>query len=90
MGTVAAPHGAGEHWSEADGLHLEVRGMAPPGPFVAIIRLIESIGGQPVPVIVHHDREPVPLYAELAERGWLAERIDGADGEFRLRLSRAP
>jgi len=41
------------------------------------------------PVVVHHDRDPVPLYAELAQRGWLAQRIEGEPGEFRLRLSRS-
>ncbi len=77
----------GEHWVEADGMHVEVRGLAPPGPFVTIIALIESIEpGQTL--TVHHDRDPVPLYAELAERGWLAERITGEPGEIRLLLKR--
>ena len=41
-------------------------------------------------VIVHHDRDPQPLYAELAEIGWTAERIDGDAGEVRLRLRPEP
>lgn len=87
MGTPPAPRGPGEQWRECDGIHIEVRGLSPPGPFVAIVRLIESLS-EFVPVIVHHDREPVPLYAELAERGWLAQRIAGEPGEFRLCLSK--
>ena len=77
----------GERWDDADGVHIEVRGLAPPAPFVQIIELIESL---PVPctVIVHHDRDPLPLYDELEQRGWSAERIGGDVGEFRLRLSR--
>jgi hypothetical protein len=38
---------------------------------------------------VHHDRDPVMLYGELAERGWTAERIDASAGEVRLRLEHA-
>jgi hypothetical protein len=87
MDALALPRRPGEHWVEEDAIHIEVRGLAPPGPFVAIIKLIASLT-EPVPVIVHHDRDPVHLYAELAERGWLAERMDGEPGEFRLRLSR--
>ena len=68
-------------------MHVEVRGLLPPNPFVAIIGLIERLAsGQTL--TVHHDRDPVPLYAELAERGWLAECIHGEPGEVRLLLSR--
>jgi len=82
---VPAPRRAGEQWLESDGIHVEVRGLSPPGPFVTIIKLLESLTVA-VPVIVHHDRDPVPLYAELAERGWLAEHTAGEPGEVRLRL----
>ncbi|MFZ4478556.1 MAG: DUF2249 domain-containing protein [Rhodoferax sp.] len=81
------PRRPGEQWQQPDGVHVEVRGLAPPAPFVTIIALLESLTVA-VPVIVHHDRDPVPLYAELAERGWLAERIEGEPGEVRLRLSK--
>ena len=87
MGALTTQRHPGEQWHEEDGIHVEVRGLAPPGPFVTLIRLIESLTVA-VPVIVHHDREPVPLYAELAERGWLAQRIAGEPGEVRLRLSK--
>lgn len=78
----------GRRWSDADGIHIDVRGLAPPGPLVAIVDLIASIADA-TPVIVHHDRDPVMLYGELAEHGWTAERIDAAPGEVRLRLERA-
>ena len=84
-GNAAAP---GSRWIAADGIHIDVRGLAPPGPFVAIVELIESIGGNATPVIVHHERDPVMLYGELAERGWTVERIDGAPGEVRLKLEK--
>jgi hypothetical protein len=84
-----AAAGAGKPaWREADGLHIDVRGLAPPAPLVAVLRLIES-ATDATPVIVHLDRDPVLLYPELVERGWDAERIAGALGEVRLRLTRA-
>lgn len=88
MIAATAARSPGEHWTEPDGVHIEVRGLAPPAPFVAILKLVDTLGGA-LPVVVHHDRDPVPLYAELAQRGWLAQRVEGEPGEFRLRLSRS-
>ena len=82
----AGPHG--KRWTEADGIHIDVRGLAPPAPLVAILDLIETIRDA-TPVIVHHERDPVLLYGELAERGWTAERMDAVTGEIRLKLERA-
>ena len=77
-----------KRWTDADGVHIDVRGLPPPEPLVAIVALIESIRDA-TPVIVHHDRDPVMLYGELAEHGWTAERIDTVAGEVRLKLERA-
>lgn len=76
-------------WSEGGTTHVDVRGLAPPQPLVAILRLVHSMTGDG-PVIVHHDRDPVLLYPELAQLGWGAERIDGDIGELRLLLRRLP
>jgi hypothetical protein len=78
----------GRRWTDADGMHIDVRGLPPPEPLVAIVALIASLGDA-TPVIVHHDRNPVMLYGELAERGWTAERVDTVPGEVRLKLERA-
>lgn len=75
-------------WADEQGVHIDVRGLPPPQPLVAILKLVESIGDAG-PVIVHHDRDPQMLYPELAEIGWTAEPIEGDPGEFRLRLERA-
>jgi hypothetical protein len=83
------PAGAGRPWHDAAGIHIDVRGLAPPAPLVAILRLIESVADA-TPVIVHHDRDPLLLYPELAERGWTAQIIAGEAGEVRLKLQRAP
>ena len=76
-----------QQWQAADGWHIDVRGLPPPQPLVAILRLVRSIVGG-TPVTVHHDRDPVMLYPELAEIGWQAERIPADEGEVRLLLRR--
>ncbi len=75
-------------WSDADGVHIDVRGLPPPGPLVAILELVESTG-EGTPIIVHHDRDPKLLYPELAELGWIAVPLDAPEGEVRLKLERA-
>ena len=82
-----APAAAPQRWVDAEGTHLDVRGMEPPAPLVAILTLVEASDPATV-VIVHHDRDPVLLYPELAEIGWTAQRIDAPPGEVRLRLAR--
>jgi len=79
---------AARQWTEADGIHIDVRGLPAPAPLVSILQLVGSIR-EGTPVIVHHDRDPQLLYPELAEIGWTAERIDGEPGEVRLRLGPA-
>lgn len=74
-------------WRSADGVHIDVRGLSPPAPMIAILRLIDSGQHQGV-VIVHHEREPVFLIPELADRNWAYAYLDGEPGEVRLRLTR--
>jgi hypothetical protein len=38
--------------------------------------------------VVHHEREPVFLFPELAQRGWSWEQIPVEPPEVRLRLKR--
>ena len=81
---------APRRWRDADGEHIDVRGLAPPAPLVQIVALVDALADDAAAVIVvHHDRDPQMLYPELAERGWRAERIPGDAGEVRLRLARA-
>lgn len=74
-------------WSEEDGIHIDVRKLAPPNPLLAIIRLIEGVTGNET-VVVHHDREPQLLAPELAERGWHIARIASEVVNIRLWLER--
>ncbi|MEP7328890.1 MAG: DUF2249 domain-containing protein [Betaproteobacteria bacterium] len=83
----ASPVRNPRRWVEHDGVHIDVRGLPPPEPMVAILALVESMRDAG-PVIVHHERDPQMLYPELAELGWAATRIDGVAGEVRLRLER--
>lgn len=82
-----------KRWVEADGIHIDVRGLPAPQPLVEILSLVRSIDGDPAvvvhQVVVHHDRDPQLLYPALAEIGWSAEIVDGEPGEVRLRLARS-
>ncbi|MCC6196319.1 MAG: DUF2249 domain-containing protein [Burkholderiales bacterium] len=78
---------AGKRWVDSEGLHIDVRGLPPPEPLVAILALVRA-SGDAAAVIVHHERDPQFLYPELAEIGWCAQRIGAPAGEVRLRLTR--
>ncbi len=80
--------GQSRRWVDADGIHIDVRGLPPPQPMVSILALVESIRDA-TPVVVHHERDPLFLYPELAEIGWTSERLDAPAGEVRLLLTRA-
>jgi hypothetical protein len=77
----------GKLWHGPGGLHVDVRGLQPPEPMVAILAAIEG-SERDGPVIVHHFREPIYLYPELAERGWRHQIVPGDPGEVRLILTR--
>lgn len=75
------------HWLDEGVAHIDVRGLPPPEPLVAILRLIDG-GDAPSRVVVHHDRDPLLLYPQLAERKWTVQRIAAPADEVRLRLER--
>ncbi len=79
-----------EDWRDSDGIHIDVRGLPPPEPMVAILALLERPDVENESVIVHHERQPIYLYPELAERSWNYEIIPGEPGEVRLLLTRQP
>ncbi len=74
-------------WRRDGVVHIDVRGLEPPHPLLATLRLIErpELGDE---VIFHHDRDPMLLYPELAERDWTSQRLPADEGEVRLRLIR--
>ncbi len=75
-------------WQVGEAVHIDVRGLRPPQPMLAILRLLHTLDG-PREVIVHHERMPDFLIPELAEMGWMLERIAGEEDEVRLRLTPA-
>lgn len=70
---------------------MDLRGLQPCGPLVAILRRIEDLAARPTPddeFSVRLLRDPALLYPELVERGWTWERLDSPPDEVRLRLRR--
>jgi hypothetical protein len=76
-------------WSEDGVAHIDVRGLPPPQPLVAILRRVHTLARHDK-LVVHHDRDPMLLYPELAEIGWQADRITAPAGEVRLLLRASP
>jgi hypothetical protein len=83
------PPGGLRTWRTAEAVHIDVRGLEPPGPMVAILRMIDSGEAQAV-LIAHLDREPIFLYPELVDRGWSYDVVSlaGDDGEVILKMAR--
>ena len=85
---MARPEGAPEgarFWRAGDAVHIDVRGLEPPLPMLAILSWVESpeaIGR----ALVHLDREPIFLYPELDERECAYEIVPGAPDEVLLAL----
>jgi len=82
-------------WRADDALHIDVRGLDPPEPMVAILRAIDS-GEADTVLVAHLDREPIFLYPELDDRGWRHEIVTAAatgddhdDDEVIVRLTRS-
>jgi hypothetical protein len=75
----------GRHWRDADGLHVDTRGLPPPDPMFAVLWHIEQ-PGQTGPIIVHLDRFPIHLLPELDARGWGQETASDEPGDVRLIL----
>lgn len=86
---VAAAKGAarGRVWRGGSVVHIDVRGLEAPAPLVAILTLIDG-GPHEGVVIVHHHRDPLYLYPELAERGWSWTPLPSPPNEVRLELRR--
>ncbi len=78
----------GSFWQQADGLHIDTRGLQPPDPMISILWHIEQ-PDQHGPITAYFDRDPVFLLPELAERGWRYEYADRQPSEVRLILRRS-
>jgi len=76
-----------EIWQEDGLIHIDVRALSAPDPFVAVMRLIEHPGIDDE-IVFHNDREPVHLFPELLEQGWTWRIETDRPGEFRMRVIR--
>jgi len=74
--------------NSGDGPELDLRGLEPPEPMVAILGRIEADPDR-APFTVRLARDPIHLFAELVERGWRWEYLTLEEGNVRLRLARA-
>jgi hypothetical protein len=86
----APPADGSRLWQTADGLHLDVRGLADPAE--TVLRTLDS-GDVDSTLVAHFENEPISLYPDLEERGWSHESVDqhcGTDceGGFMLRMVR--
>lgn len=66
-------------WRTADAIHIDLRGLEPPEPMVAILQTLES-GEVDTALIAYLDREPIFLYPELDDRGWSHEITKSSRG----------
>jgi Uncharacterized conserved protein (DUF2249) len=76
-------------WKEEDVVHIDVRGLVPPQPMVAVLSLLES---EKVldRIVVHIDREPIYLYPELEEYGWSYETSTIDADYYQVAISKLP
>lgn len=87
---MARPEGAPEgarFWRQDGVAHIDVRGLEPPLPMLAVLSWIEAEKADER-ALVHFDREPIFLYPELSERKWAYEIVAGAPDEVLLALRR--
>ncbi|GAA0567439.1 DUF2249 domain-containing protein [Caenispirillum bisanense] len=82
----AEPDAPRKFWIEEDGLHLDVRGLPPPGPMLEVLRFLDG-GAHAQTLMVHVPQFPVHLIPELEDRGWTYEIVAEAPGHTVLRLA---
>lgn len=65
----------------ADEILVDARGLEPPEPMEKVMQVLALLRhGQSIRMLLH--REPFPLYAILAERGYRHETRMEADGSY--------
>lgn len=74
-------------WFDAEGLHIDVRGLEPPKPMIEVLRFLDGEAHEDR-VLIHTPRFPVHLLPELEDRGWHWELVREAPGEAVLRVTR--
>jgi len=70
-----------------DALHLDTRGMEAPLPLALILSTLETLdAGRGLVALI--DREPLLLFPELVERGWVYDGAFQDTGDYRIHIYR--
>jgi hypothetical protein len=77
--SCARPEKESRIWRTADAVHIDVRGLDPPEPMIAILRALDG-GEIDTALVAHLDRDPIFLYPELDDRGWNHELMVSSCG----------
>jgi uncharacterized protein (DUF2249 family) len=67
---------------------MDVRGLAPPAPMVAILERLTELG-EGAQLIVRHHREPTLLYDKLTARGYAARTERRGEGDYVIHIAPA-
>ena len=67
-------------------VELDVRGLEPPQPMIAILEKLVELGDG-AQLLVHHHREPVLLYEKLAARGYAARTSRRGKGDYLVHIA---
>ena len=66
---------------------IDVRELAPPEPMTAILSALSTLP-QGEGLLVHHSRQPFPLYDKLTGAGWTYQVEQKAEDYFLLSIFR--
>ncbi len=68
-------------------IQIDVRELAPPEPMTAILHALASLSANQC-LLVHHSREPFPLYEKLLASDWRYHCETNSKGEIQLTIFR--
>ncbi len=68
-------------------VNIDVRELAPPEPMTAILHALAKLPHDQC-LLVHHSRQPFPLYEKLNSAGWAYYCEAKAGGEFFIYIYR--
>jgi uncharacterized protein (DUF2249 family) len=69
-------------------VELDVRGLEPPQPMIAILEKLRELG-EGAQLLVHHHRDPVLLYEKLSLRGYAARTEKRGEGDYLVHVAPA-
>lgn len=76
-----------QHQTAAPAVVLDNRGLEPPQPMMRILEALETLPHDAT-LLAINEREPLFLYPELAERGYVYQTTSHPDGSFHITIGR--